>query len=133
MLEQANHRILRWSLRLDGYDFDIEYKVGKYNYVVDLLTCEVLKIKDIKVMTREDCVTYAQSEAPHGFCLVLICESCRYCMCWSCFGKTLYNLPSLVLHKILTYWVNKSMNDLYYRLIRLIYSHTQNPYSKKYS
>jgi hypothetical protein len=36
-LEQGNKRVLRWSLWLDGYDFDIEYKPGKDNCIVDLL------------------------------------------------------------------------------------------------
>jgi len=38
LLKQGNNRVLRWSLWLDGYDFDIEYKPGKDNCIVDLLT-----------------------------------------------------------------------------------------------
>lgn len=41
LLEQGNNRVLHWSLWLDGYDFDIEYKPGKENCLVDLLTREV--------------------------------------------------------------------------------------------
>jgi hypothetical protein len=40
LLEQGNNRILRWSLWLEGYDFDIEYKPGKENCIADLLTRE---------------------------------------------------------------------------------------------
>ena len=40
LLEQGNKRILRWSLWIDGFDFDIHYKPGKENYIADLLTRE---------------------------------------------------------------------------------------------
>ena len=40
LLEQGNSRIMRWALWLDGYDFDIIYKVGKENYLADLMTRE---------------------------------------------------------------------------------------------
>jgi hypothetical protein len=35
-----NNRILRWSLWLDGFDFDIHYKSRKENCIADLLTRE---------------------------------------------------------------------------------------------
>lgn len=40
LLKQGNSRIMRWDLWLDGYDFDIVYKAGKENYLVDLMTRE---------------------------------------------------------------------------------------------
>ena len=46
LLEQGNNRILRWSLWLDEFDFEIHYKPGKDNYVVDLLTREVAPSKE---------------------------------------------------------------------------------------
>jgi hypothetical protein len=49
LLEQGNNKILRWSLWLEGYDFDIEYKPGKENCIADLLTREASPItKEIK-------------------------------------------------------------------------------------
>jgi hypothetical protein len=49
LLEQGNNRILRWSLWLEGYDFEIEYKPGKENCLADLLTREASpKDKQIK-------------------------------------------------------------------------------------
>jgi hypothetical protein len=38
LLEQRNTKLLRWSLWLDGYEFEIEYKQGKDNCIADLLT-----------------------------------------------------------------------------------------------
>jgi hypothetical protein len=46
LLEQGNNRILRWSLWLDGFDFEIHYKPGKDNCVADLLTREAAPSKD---------------------------------------------------------------------------------------
>ena len=40
LLEQGNNRILRWSLWLDGFDFEIEYKNGKDNFLPNFLTRE---------------------------------------------------------------------------------------------
>jgi len=48
LLEQGNKRVLRWSLWLDRYDFNIEYKPGKDNCIADLLTREAATRKDIK-------------------------------------------------------------------------------------
>jgi hypothetical protein len=46
LLEQGNNRILRWSLWLDGFDFEIQYKPGKDNCVADLLTREAAPFKE---------------------------------------------------------------------------------------
>ena len=47
LLEEGNNRVLIWSLWMDGFDFDIHYKPGKDNSIVDLLTREA-KDKTIK-------------------------------------------------------------------------------------
>lgn len=46
LLEQDNNRVLRWSLWLDGFDFEIQYKPGKDNCIADLLTRETANTKD---------------------------------------------------------------------------------------
>lgn len=54
LLEQGNNRILIWNLWFDGYDIETEYKPGKYNSLVDLLTREgSMSIVDCKVLTRK--------------------------------------------------------------------------------
>jgi hypothetical protein len=45
-LEQGNNRILRWSLWLDRFDFEIHYKPGKDNCVADLLIREAAPSKE---------------------------------------------------------------------------------------
>ena len=50
LLEQGNNRILRWSLWLDRFDFEIEYKKVKDNCLLDLLTREAT-LKEIKMFS----------------------------------------------------------------------------------
>jgi hypothetical protein len=40
LLEQGNNIVLRWSLWLDGYDFEIEYKPSKDNCLANIITRE---------------------------------------------------------------------------------------------
>lgn len=50
LLEQESTRLLRWALWLDGFDFDIVYKSGAENYLVDILTREgSQEIKEMKL------------------------------------------------------------------------------------
>jgi hypothetical protein len=46
LLEQGNTRTLRWSLWLDGFDFEIHYKPGKDNCIADLLMREAALPRD---------------------------------------------------------------------------------------
>jgi hypothetical protein len=66
LLEQGNKRVLRWSLWLDRYDFNIEYKPGKDNCIADLLTREAhlnsVPIREIKMITR---LRGSSSQPPH--------------------------------------------------------------------
>lgn len=58
---------MRWIFWLDGYDFDIIYKVGKENYLVDLMIREGLdkseenaikkfEIGEISSSSKKSCV-----------------------------------------------------------------------------
>lgn len=40
MLEQGNSRVLRWALWLEVFDFDIIHKIGKENYLANMMTRE---------------------------------------------------------------------------------------------
>jgi len=77
LLEQGNNRILRWSLWLDKFNFYIDYKMGKYNCLGDLLTREAA-LKEIKMFS---CSSASTSSVPpsalEGFQLVLICKYCH--------------------------------------------------------
>ena len=52
LIEQENVGVLRWSIWIQGFDFNIVYKVFKENSLVDILTREGTLSHDIKVFYK---------------------------------------------------------------------------------
>jgi hypothetical protein len=82
LLEQGNNRVLRWSLWLDGFDFEIHYKPGKDNCIADLLTREAKeKIKQLNgfiLLEHKGCSSTRIQMDPS------VCNNCKYCYCFEC-------------------------------------------------
>jgi hypothetical protein len=88
-LEQGNNIVLCWSLWLDGYDFDIEYKPRKDNCIIDLLTREAHlakhQTKEINMFARSiGSSSMPPHPTPEGFHWVLVCKNCTICLCFDC-------------------------------------------------
>jgi hypothetical protein len=104
LLEQGNNIILRWSLWLDGFDFDTQYKPRKVNYIADLLTREAAPapqvVREIKMMASSSQLI---PTAPIGFKWVLLCDHCRYCYCFDCMEHCIKSNP--LCKNILEKWI----------------------------
>jgi hypothetical protein len=78
LLEQGNNRILRWSLWLDGFDFDIQYKPGKDNCIADLLTREAAPapqaVREIKMMASSSQIipTLLLQDLNGSYCVTIV-------------------------------------------------------------
>jgi hypothetical protein len=113
-LEQGNNKVLRWSSWLDGHDFDIEYKPGKYNCIVDLLTREAHRAKHQTKDTNMFTICIGSSNrpphpTPEGFHWVLVCKSCTVCLCFDCITRIVKFSPCY--EHILHHWANRGNNS----------------------
>jgi len=107
LLEQGNSRVLRWALWLDGYDFDIIYKVGKENYLVDLMTREGAIIQTeyaVKKFEFGECSSSSQNNSQ-----VTLCSSCHYSFCVDCLLEKVLSLPKIILEK--WFWLSDTRHN----------------------
>jgi hypothetical protein len=109
LLEQGNNIVLSLELMVDGYDFDIEYKLGKDNCIVDLLTREAHpskhQTKEIKMFARSiGSSSMPPNPTPEGFHWVLVCKNCTICLCFDCIARIVKFSPCY--EHILHHWEN---------------------------
>ena len=74
LLEQGNSRIIRWALWLEGFDFYIVYKVGKENYLRELLTREGEKSNNPLELRKFE---IGESSLSREKTIVNLCSSCH--------------------------------------------------------
>jgi hypothetical protein len=99
-------------LFLDGYDFDIIYKLGKENCVADLLTKEgkyilqqSIGIPEIKMFHKASSSSKHVEPTPKGLKWILVCGHCKYFYCFDCIVSHINSSQFIdnVFHK----WINK--------------------------
>lgn len=94
LLEQGNNRILIWSLLLDCFKFEIEYRKGKENYLANFLTREAAR-KEIKMFSYSSTSTSSTPPpTPEGFQLVLLYKYFHMSYCFQCFIDRVKESPA---------------------------------------
>jgi hypothetical protein len=130
LLEQGNSQVLRCALWLDGFDFDIIYKYGSENYLVNMLSREGA-CKDLKMFSYKG----SRSNTSSSTYPITICSNCFVHLCWECFSQFLHNLiPKLqqkILHRWDNSWVGRTIYNYTWKQVnneRIIFGHTHPPH-----